>query len=295
MCRWGGCRGRVLWGLAGPFLAPTLPGAAAAPCQGLSHRAWVPSRCPHPDSGQAQHVCPTGPQVAFGKRAARSRAWLWDWLSALCQACPGVLSPATPPALGRAVAVSPGGTEPLPTGPARAQAWDRQLLGSHTASWCGRAGSLPPLLSSRGEGCRPGPEERCVFLQLLPPLRPPAKREPLLLAGQPAHAGLLRFFTCCVLAVRACPQRGSGVQPHGLLSPGVWSSRGLPCVAGSLLRCREPRAVTPGDPLPATRRLRELLPRVAAVAQRWPLTYSLGDAAQFFADLFKRLLSRCTM
>lgn len=59
---------------------------------------------------------------------------------------------------------------------------------------CGCASSLPPLLFSRGERCRPGPEEWRLLLQLLPPLRPPARRELLLPAWQPVHAGLLHFF-----------------------------------------------------------------------------------------------------
>lgn len=104
-------------------------GVNAAFCQGFSCRAWVPSQCPHPYSGWAQHIGPTGPRVAFGKRATRSPAQLPDWLSALHPACPGVLSPAAPPALGRAVAMSPTasprGHQPPPQGtrPGPASFW----------------------------------------------------------------------------------------------------------------------------------------------------------------------------
>lgn len=163
------------------------------------------------------------------------------------------------------------GHQTLPRGPAGAHSWDQQLW------WCGHASSLPLLLSSRGQGCQPEPEEQPLLLQLLPPLSPCAKRELLLPDGQLARVGLLLFFTCCVLTVGACLQHS----PQTALL--THCGTGLPCSAGNH------GLVTLGTPS---------LPPVAfvgaVVAQRWPVTYSLRDA-RFFADLFKRLLSGCTM
>lgn len=192
-----------------------------------------------------------------------------------------MLSLAVPPALGWAVLCEPChdpepqhfsmGHQTLPRAPAGAHTWGQQLW------WCGRASSLLLLLSSRGQGCQPEPEEQSLLLQLLPPLSPRAKRELLLPDGQLALTGLLWFFTCCVLAV------GPVHSPApGLLSWHTeWHS--------AAMQCQEPWTVTLGTP--------SLPPVVfvgAVVAQQWPVTYSLRDA-RFFADLFKRLLSRCTM
>lgn len=156
---------------------------------------------------------------------ARSLAGLQDWLSS----APGLPRHTQP---GCAV------TEPhhLSTGHQTlpgAHSWDQQLW------WRGRASSLQLLLSSRGQGCQPGPEEQPLLLQLLPPLSPCAKRESLLPGGRLGHVGLLLFFTCCVLAVGACLSTA-----HRLLS---WhtAAQGCPAVLG-ITDCH------PGNPLPAT-------------------------------------------
>lgn len=215
----------------------------------------------------AQARLSTSTQLGHGglwQLGARSLAGLQDWLSS---------APALPRHAQPGCASRPGmchgcelcydpepchfstGHQTLPRGPAGAHTWDQQLW------WHGRASSLPLLLSSRGQRCQPGPEEQSLLLQLLPPLSPCAKRELLLPDGQLACAGLLRFFTCCVLAVGACLQhslRTALVLAHGAaqgcravlgihgLSPwgpppatcGVCGSCGGPAVASNLFSRR---------------------------------------------------------
>lgn len=192
--------------------------------------------------------------MAFGTREPR-------W--ALHQPCPGPLSLAVSPvscAMAPNLAASPRGT----------LTWNQQLW------WCGRASSLLLLLSSRGQGCQPGPEEQSLLLQLLPPLSQCQKG----IAAAGEAAGTRRTPPDFYLLCFSC----WGWRQHspGLLSSCTEQQRGCRAVL-AIMDCH------PGDPsLPP-------VPFVGAVvAQRWPVTYSLGDA-RFFADLFKRLLSRCTM
>lgn len=127
----------------------------------------------------------------------------------------------------------------------------------------------PPPVSSRGERRRPGPEEQHLLLQLLPPLRPRARRESLLRGGQPALSGLLPFFTCCILAARAVrgAQRERG--PTDLLS-----SPDSACRAARVLEVtcgvRSCGSLPPGllapPRVPPTPRPQELLPRGPAAA-----------------------------
>lgn len=209
-----------------------------APCQGVPGiDSWslrsilVPARARLSTSTQLG-------RGGLWQLGARSLAGLQDWLSS---------APALPRHAQPGCASRPGmchacelchdpephhfstGHQTLPRAPAGAHAWDQQH---------GRASSLPLLLSSRGQRCQPGPEEQSLLLQLLPPLSPCAKRELLLPDGQLACAGLLRFFTCCVLAVWACPQhslRTALVLAHGVAQgcravPGIHglSPRGPP-------------------------------------------------------------------
>lgn len=100
------------------------------------------------------------------------------------------------------------GTKPLHLRPARAHIQHWQLSGSRLVWTCWQP---VPLLSSRGQGCRPGPEEQFLLLQLLPPLTLPARREPLLLPGVCwAPVFYLLCFSC--MGPSAMWQ-----QPHGLL------------------------------------------------------------------------------
>lgn len=182
----------------------------------------------------AQHIHPSG---SWWPLAARSQepCWAAGWLSS-AQALPRHAQPgcASRPGLGRAVpmscaitltlATSPWGTKPSPGDvPGRCQGphVDQQLW------WHRPASSLPLLLSSRGQGCQPGPEEQSLLLQLLPPLSSCAKREWLLPDGQLLRAGLLWFFylLCfsCLGLSAAQPTDCSGTQ----------SGTGLPCSAGN--------------------------------------------------------------